>query len=31
MEEAEEIDEESFDKIDLSVRQKDKQNRVIPS
>ena len=29
MEEAEEIDEESFDKIDLSVRQKDKQNRVI--
>lgn len=29
MEEAEEIDEDSFDKIDLSVRQKDKQNRVI--
>lgn len=29
MEEAEEIDEESFDKIDLSVRQKDRQNRVI--
>ena len=29
MEEAEEIDEDSFDKIDLSVRQKDLQNRVI--
>ena len=29
MEEAEEIDEESFDKIDLSVRQKSRQNRVI--
>ena len=29
MEEAEEIDEDSFDKIDLSVRQKLKQNRVI--
>ena len=29
MEEAEEIDEESFDKIDLSVREKNKQNRVI--
>ena len=29
MEEAEEIDEESFDKIDLSVRQKLKQNRII--
>ena len=29
MEEAEEIDEDSFDKIDLSVRQKTKQNRVI--
>ena len=29
MEEAEEIDEESFDKIDLSVREKYKQNRVI--
>lgn len=29
MEEAEEIDEESFDKIDLSVRDKNKQNRVI--
>ena len=29
MEEAEEIDEESFDKIDLSVRSKEKQNRVI--
>ena len=29
MEEAEEIDEESFDKIDLSVRQKSKQNRII--
>ena len=28
-EEAEEIDEESFDKIDLSVRQKEKQNRII--
>ena len=29
MEEAEEIDEDSFDKIDLSVRHKLKQNRVI--
>lgn len=29
MEEAEEIDEDSFDKIDLSVRSKQKQNRVI--
>jgi phage terminase large subunit len=29
MEEAEEIDEESFDKIDLSVRDKGRQNRVI--
>lgn len=29
MEEAEEIDQESFDKIDLSVREKQKQNRVI--
>tara|TARA_R100001443_G_scaffold15866_1_gene25702 strand:+ start:12104 stop:13306 length:1203 start_codon:yes stop_codon:yes gene_type:complete len=29
MEEAEEIDEESFDKIDLSVRHKIKQNRVV--
>jgi len=29
MEEAEEIDEHSFDKIDLSVRNKEKKNRVI--
>ncbi len=29
MEEAEEIDEDSFDKIDLSVRHKTKQNRII--
>lgn len=29
MEEAEEIDEESFDKIDLSVRSKGMQNRII--
>jgi len=29
MEEAEEIDEDSFDKIDLSVRSKEKQNRII--
>ena len=29
MEEAEEIDVDSFDKIDLSVREKTKQNRVI--
>lgn len=29
MEEAEEIDEDSFDKIDLSVRSKENQNRII--